>query len=279
MIATYIVGAFTNNGSGGNKAGVVFQADGLSDKQMQVIAKELAYSETAFISKSENATYKVRFFTITEEVDLCGHATIATWSLLFQKGFVKHGMYSQETLAGKLGIMISGDGSVFMQQTEPQFFSRVDVEEIVPVLGVNETSFEISLPPQVVSTGSRDIVVAVRSKEILMSLQPDFSKMANLSVKYNVMGLHVFTLGEDCTAIARNFAPLVGIDEESATGTSNGALLCYLKELGRLKEQDLYCIEQGENMGQHSNVLGKLIDGRIWIGGQASLLAEKIMDV
>jgi PhzF family phenazine biosynthesis protein len=279
MIVAYVVSAFTANGNGGNKAGVVLDADGLSDDQMQAIAKELTYSETAFVSKSEVATYKVRFFTITEEVDLCGHATIATWSLLLQKGFVKQGMHSQETLAGKLGIMISDDGSVFMQQAEPQFLSQVSSEEIVPVLGANETSFETCLLPQIVSTGLKDLLVPVRSKEALMNLRPDFSKMTNLSKKYNVTGLHVFALGKSYTAIARNFAPLVGIDEESATGTSNGALLCYLKEKNRLEEQDVYRIEQGESMGQLSEILGKFIDGRVWIGGKATLLGEQVIKV
>ena len=279
MITAYVVSAFTANGNGGNKAGVVLEADGLSDDLMQAVAKELGYSETAFVSKSETATYKVRFFTITEEVDLCGHATIATWSLLFQKGFVERGMHSQETLAGKLGIMISDDSSVFMQQTEPQFFNQIDYEEIAPVLNASKAELEDSLMPQIVSTGLRDILVPVRNKEILMNLRPNFSEMTNLSKKYDVTGLHVFSLGEDCAAIARNFAPLVGIDEESATGTSNGALLCYLKKKGKLEEQDVYRIEQGESMGQLSEILGKFIDGRVWIGGKTTLLSERIIEV
>ncbi len=246
---------------------------------MQAIAKGLAYSETAFVSQSENATYKVRFFTTTEEVDLCGHATIATWSLLSQKGLVERGMHSQETLAGKLCIMISDDGSVLMQQTEPQFFSQVSYEEIMPVLNASKADFEDSLQPQIVSTGLKDLLVPVSNKEVLINLRPDFSEITNLSKKYGVTGLHVFALGEECAAIARNFAPLVGIEEESATGTSNGALLCYLKENGRLKEQDAYLIEQGESMGQLSNILGKFIDGRIWIGGQANLLSKKSIEV
>lgn len=278
MITAHMISAFTANSNGGNKAGVVLEADGLSDDQMLAIAKELAYSETAFVSKSETATYKVRFFTVTEEVDLCGHATIATWSLLFQKGFVERGMHSQETLAGKLGIMISDDGSIFMQQTEPQFFGQVSYEEITSVLNVSKADFEDSLQPQIVSTGLKDLLVPFSNKEVLMNLRPDFSEMVNLSKKYNVTGLHVFAVGEDCTAVARNFAPLVGINEESATGTSNGALLCYLKEKGKLEEQDVYRIEQGESMGQLSEILGKFIDGRVWIGGKATLLSEQFIE-
>lgn len=279
MVTAYVVSAFTANGKGGNKAGVVLEADDLSDAQMLTIAKELAFSETAFVSKSKDATYKVRFFTTTEEVDLCGHATIATWSLLFQKGPIDHGMYTQETLAGKLGIDVSNDGSVFMEQTEPQFFDQISYEEIAPVLNVSKADFEDSLQPQIVSTGLKDILVPVRSKGVLMSLHPNFSAMTELSKKYDVTGLHLFALGEDCTAVARNFAPLVGINEESATGTSNGALLCYLKEKDNLAEREIYRIEQGESMGQLSEILGKFIDGRIWVGGKATLLKEQSIEV
>lgn len=275
MITAYTVSAFTANDGGGNKAGVVLDADELSDDQIQAIAKELAYSETAFVSTSDVATYKVRFFTITEEVDLCGHATIATWSLLFQKGFIEQGMHSQETLAGTLGIIVSDDGAVFMQQTEPQFLERVGVTDIMPILGIDETGFDTSLQPQIVSTGLKDLFVPISNKATLMRLQPDFDKMIDLSKKHGVTGLHVFTLDEVNTAVARNFAPLVGIDEESATGTANGALLCYLKEHDKLQEQDVYRIEQGEGLGQLSHILGKFIDDRIWVGGQASLLAEQ----
>ncbi|MDB5184973.1 MAG: phenazine biosynthesis protein PhzF family [Candidatus Saccharibacteria bacterium] len=242
---------------------------------MLATAKELAYSETAFVSKSAAATYKVRFFTVTEEVDLCGHATIATWSLLFKRGLITEGTYTQETLAGKLGIIVSDDGSVFMQQTEPKFLNQVSLKEVMPILRIEEGSFEVSLQPQIVSTGLKDLLVPIRNKEILMNLRPDFGEMSSLSKRYDITGLHVFTLDEESTAIARNFAPLVGIDEESATGTSNGALLCYLQEHGRLKQQDVYRVEQGESMGQLSNILGRFIDGRIWIGGQANLLTEK----
>ena len=279
MVTASIVSAFVSNGKGGNKAGVVLEADDLSDDQMQAIAKELAFSETAFVSNSKDATYKVRFFTTTEEVDLCGHATIATWSLLFQKGLIEHGMYTQETLAGRLGINISNDGSIFMEQTEPQFFSQVSYEEILPVLNASKADFDDNLQPQIMSTGLRDILVPVRNKEILMSLRPNFSAMTELSKKHDVTGLHVFALSEECTAVARNFAPLVGIDEESATGTSNGALLCYLKEKDKLEERDVYHVEQGESMGQPSEIIGKFIDGRIWIGGKATLLKERMVEL
>lgn len=276
----YVMSAFTAHGQGGNKAGVVLDASQLSEEQKQAIAAELGYSETAFVTASKEATYRVQFFMPSAEVDLCGHATIATWSLMFQRSLIGVGTHSQETLAGKLEVTIAPDGAVFMQQTVPKFLEHVAVAEIKDSLNIGEDDFDPDLQPQIVSTGLRDLHVLVRSKEALLNLKPDFAKMAELSKKYDVLGLHVSALGDgvNCTAIARNFGPLVGIDEESATGTSNGALLCYLKEYGRLTDKDLYVVEQGENMGSLSNILGKFIDGRIWVGGRATLLQEKDLE-
>jgi len=277
----YVVSAFTAGGKGGNKAGVVLDAGELSADQMQAIAAELGYSETAFVSGSDVATYKVRFFMPSAEVDLCGHATIATWSLMFQQGMVGDGTHSQETLAGKLEVAVTSDGAVFMQQTVPKFLEQVNPEEIKDSLNIELSDFDADLRPQIVSTGLRDLHVLVRSKDVLLNLQPNFAKMSDLSQKYDVLGLHVSALGdgEKCTAIARNFGPLVGIDEESATGTSNGALLCYLKKYGKLEEKDLYLVEQGEGMGRLSNILGRFIDGRVWVGGRATVLEKRDLEV
>ncbi len=81
MVTVYSVNAFTLNGKGGNPAGVCLDADGLSESKMQAIAAKVGYSETAFVQKpvSAKADYKTRFFTPTREVNLCGHATIATF--------------------------------------------------------------------------------------------------------------------------------------------------------------------------------------------------------
>jgi PhzF family phenazine biosynthesis protein len=273
-IKAYVVSAFTANSQGGNKAGVVLDAGELSEKQIQKIAKDLGYSETSFVSESTMASRKLRFFTPTEEVDLCGHATIATWSLLYQQGQVDSGTYTQETLAGKLGIVIDTDGTVFMQQTQPKFLSKVDREEIADILGIENEDFDNELYPQVVSTGLKDLMVAVSDRNKLNILKPNFAKMVELSERYDVTGLHVFALDKrgQTVAVARNFAPRVGIDEESATGTSNGALICYLKRYNKLEDAAVYRIEQGDNMGQLSYILGKFIEGRIWIGGMASAI-------
>lgn len=100
----YTLTAFSKAVNGGNPAGVVLDADFLSEHEMQKIAAEVGFSETAFVQKSENADFKLRFFTPCAEVDLCGHATVAAFYLLAYKGLIEVGEYSQETKAGILKV-------------------------------------------------------------------------------------------------------------------------------------------------------------------------------
>ena len=116
----YRISAFQDNHRGGNPAGVVLDADLLSERDMLSIAKKVGYSETAFIMKSLNADFKVRFFTPIAEVDLCGHATIAAFNLLRDLHVIKMGRYTQETKAGILQLEIQ-DKLVYMEQNIPEF--------------------------------------------------------------------------------------------------------------------------------------------------------------
>jgi PhzF family phenazine biosynthesis protein len=272
----YQVNAFTANGENGNPAGVVLHADDLNEQQMQSIATQAGFAETAFISKCEGATRELSFFTQTNEVDLCGHATIASWSLLHQKGELPAGNYTQQTKAGLLGVTIMESGLIFMEQNPASFYEEVPVPVISPLVGVNDDVFHGNLKPQIISTGIRDLFIPVKEKAALDHLVPDLPEIKKFSKEHDISGLHFFALleGSESIASARNFAPADGIDEEAATGTSNGALLCYLKEKSLLPERDVYRIEQGESMGRLSYIYGKFVDDIVWVGGAATSVRE-----
>jgi PhzF family phenazine biosynthesis protein len=274
-ITVHHVNAFTANNGGGNPAGVVMNADNLNESQMLAIAKEVGFSETAFISKSGVATQKLRFFTPVEEVDLCGHATIASWSHMHRLGIVDEGEHTQETKAGVLKVNVSNK-LVYMQQAKAQFYNNISKDEIAAVLRIDVADFNQSLQPQIVSTGLKDLFVPLRDKDVLSVVNPDFGAITELSQRHGITGLHVFSLLDDSDSllVARNFAPLFGINEEAATGTSNGATLCYLKEHNALPEQAEYRIEQGVSMGQLSYIYGQFKDLNVWIGGEATLVKE-----
>src|SRR3989344_7333723 len=115
-VKVFTLNAFAKTENGGNPAGVVLNSDGLSEKQMLLISKKVGFSETAFVQKSDKADFKVKFFTPNAEVDLCGHATIATFYLLKDRQIIQAGKYTQETKAGVLAIEILQDKTVFMDQ-------------------------------------------------------------------------------------------------------------------------------------------------------------------
>lgn len=273
----YTLDSFTKDNNGGNPAGVVLDADGLSDIQMLNIAKQVGFSETAFVHKSDRATFKVRFFTPNSEVDLCGHATIATFSLLRSKGLIDNGVFLQETKAGILNIVVDHE-IVYMNQALPKYYDLLDKLEIAGSLNISSNDCLGNLPVQIVSTGLKDVIVPVKSIGILLSIQPDLGKIAELSKKYNIVGFHVFSLETkfDGTAHCRNFAPLYDINEESATGTSNGALACYLHNYGVINKKYPYdfVFEQGYSMGKPSEILVHLkieenIINEVQVGGRA----------
>lgn len=265
----YHLSAFPKTKDGGNKAGVYIKADGLTSQDMQKIAKDLGYSETAFVLESSLVDYRVRFFTPKEEVDLCGHATIATFNLLRDLNMVKTGTIRQETKAGILKLQILDD-LVFMEQNKPVFEAFDDI----PGLKDSFTSIALhpSLKPEIVSTGLRELFVPVKDKKHLDQLEPIFHKIESLSRKHKIIGIHVFAIDDRVDAYGRNFAPLLDINEESATGTSNGALACYLYK-NHIKKPD-YIFRQGYSMNQPSEIKAKIkiknkqIDS-IWVGGSA----------
>lgn len=269
----YRLSAFPKTSNGGNKAGVYIDADNLSDLTMQSIAKDLNFSETAFVLKSDKADFRVRFFTPTSEVNLCGHATIATFNLLKQLDLIKPGIYTQETKAGILKLDVS-DEMVFMQQPRPIYdlvLSDVLIKPCFENLECHPT-----LRPQIVSTGMRELFLPVKNQKILNRLKPQFEHIIELSKTFDLIGIHAFCLDDEVDVYGRNFAPILGIDEESATGTSNGALACYLYHHHRQKET--FIMRQGYSMKLPSEIKVKLkIEHNnikeVWVGGEAIQLS------
>lgn len=276
----YTINAFAKNEIGGNPAGIVFDAENLSNQEMQNIAKYIGFSETAFVSNSQEADFEVAFFTPNAEVDLCGHATIGLFNALFLLKRIKPGNYTLKTKAGILKIKIEKNGCIMMDQQKPTFYEVIDPKEVIESLGIELKDLNTDYPCQIVSTGLKDILLPIRNKEILNSIKPDFEKIKEISKTHNIVGFHLFALDDNdeaITANCRNFAPLYEIDEESATGTSNGALACYLWKYKIIKNSNNMIFEQGEAMNKPSLISVDLdlsnnqID-EVQVGGTASNL-------
>ena len=282
MVDVYVTAAFSKDNKGGNKAGVVLVRSELTSVQKAAIAKEMGYSETAFVLDSDKADYKLQYFTPTEEVPLCGHATIAAFSTLKLLNMLDKPDCTIETEAGILNIHIKDDGLILMEQNRPAYLEVLDSDIFT---GCIERNFiDHRFPIQIVSTGLNDVMLPVDSVEHLEQLSPDFEMIANMSKEKEIVGVHAFTMikESDVTAICRNFAPLYGIDEESATGTASCALACYLFKY--YKQQPQYIFEQGHNMGEISRIVvnlsyhGGVIDS-VFVGGYGYLLGKKSLPV
>lgn len=277
-IKAYTLNSFAKCIEGGNPAGVVLNADALSEDDMKKVAGIIGFSETAFVMKSGLADFKVRFFTPKDEVDICGHATIATFSTLLSLGFINAGTYLQETKAGVLGVEIKEDLSIMMNQNTPSYYQTIEKQEIADSLNITISEMIEELPIQIVSTGLRDIIIPIKTIDIINDIRPDFEKVSMISRKYNAIGYHIFTLESlnGASAYCRNLAPLYAIPEESATGTSNGALVCYLYKYNKISSDQAFhtIIEQGYSMGKPSEIIVSLMTENkevidVKVGGKA----------
>jgi PhzF family phenazine biosynthesis protein len=280
MINAYSLRAFTTQAAGGNLAGVVIDTEKLTATDMLHIAHQLGFSETAYLFPCEDADYQVRYFTPAEEVDICGHATVALFTYLYQKNEITAGDYTIKTGIGVLNVQVRNNGQIFLQQAAPQFLDILSPAEIADSLNTDSAVFSHDLPVQIVSTGLKDILIPVRSFTALAEIKPDLDKVAAISKKYQVTGYHLFTtetLSPSAAAHCRNLAPLYDIPEECATGTSNAALACYLVKYlpdYQRQEKQTLLFEQGYSMGLPSEILAELTQsaGRIvtiFVGGRA----------
>lgn len=279
--------SFVDGDLGGNPAGVVFPADDLTYSEKQLIAATVGVSETAFISKSDKAAYKLEFFTPKLQLPHCGHATIASFCFLAQKGVIKDGWTSKETIDGNRNILISNE-MAFMQQMKPIYQSPrnkdVEVSSIMSSIGLSINDLLPRLYPTIAHTGNTFLMVPLKSLDALKKIHADDAAIHSLSEKLGVHGFYAFsreTILPDRDASARMFAPLVGIQEESATGTAAGPLAGYLYDYLSLKKSHIQ-IEQGRLMTPPSpSILYidlTLTDGQIsemMVGGKAVQAGQK----
>lgn len=228
--------AFTDEPLSGNAAGVVPDAQELTDDQRLAIARELGASETAFLTASDRADRRIRYFTPTTEIDLCGHATVASHAYLFEEGAIDAGVHSLETNVGVLEVEITDEGVVWMSQDEPSV-ERVDAgyDRVADALGVDPAALADvgrDLPIAVASTGLPFLIVPVNFLAVLGGVEPDHDAIGALCEEVDAAGLYAFTfdtLEADSTLHGRTFVPAAGIPEDPVTGTASGAAGAYLR--------------------------------------------------
>ena len=243
-----IMNAFVDDGIGGNPAGVVLNADSLSNCQKLNIAKKIGLSETSFVSKSNTADFKLDFFTPEQQIAHCGHATIAAFSYLSQLGLIQNTRSSKETIDGNRDIEINGDFA-FMEQLAPKYKDLPNhIDKVLKAVGVSTN--DVTTQPMLANTGNSFIIFGVKNIDTLNKIKPDQKRISELSDEFDLIGFYVFTLDtnkEGRDASTRMFAPRYGIQEEAATGMAAGPLACYLHDKMNFDKSN-FIIEQGYSM-------------------------------
>jgi len=294
---TLLVDAFADEPLAGNVAGVVPDAAGLSDDRMGRIAAEIGASETAFLfgagggdeapdAPEDDADDRLRYFTPSTEIDLCGHATIATYGALFAEGAIDAGDRTLRTDVGDLQITVADDGTVWMRQNPPtvdviepdrEGGSDLGADRLGDALGIDPAALRdvgADLPVAVASTGLPWLVVPVNFLERLGEAEPDAAAIEAVSAAHDVAGVYAFTfdaLDAESTLHGRAFAPAVGVSEDPVTGTASGAVGAYLREVGAFDGDlpDELRFEQGHFVDRPGLVRVRVSGDSVRVGGKA----------
>jgi PhzF family phenazine biosynthesis protein len=248
-ISMYQVDAFTDRVFGGNPAAVCPLDKWLSDDVMLSIAAENNLAETAFFVPEDDG-FRLRWFTPVAEVDLCGHATLASADVLFRQLRFPGESIRFETRSGPLTV-----------QRQDDLYS-MDFPATVPAeCPIPEALAEgLGKKPQRVLRAF-DYIAQFASEEEIRSLKPDFTKLAKLDLR----GICVTAPGENCDFVSRFFAPKLGVNEDSVTGSAHCELTTLWSQLtGRTK---LSAIQISPRRG---HVLCELQGDRVVLSGRAA---------
>ena len=259
--------AFTVNGKGGNPAGVVLDATGLDAAEMQAIATKVCDSEIAFLIARDARpnVYDVRYFSPTQEVPFCGHATIASAIALVERSpadvLIFHtpaGFVSIATFQNDKGELVAELTSVAPRVSQP-------APDLLPaVLGALRWSaddLDTDYPVLLANAGAKHLVLATKTRQRLADLDYDFDDLANLMHKHGLVTVLLVWPESKKRYHARNPAAGLGVVEDPATGAAAAAFGGYLRELGMIGENAEFTISQGVDMGRPSEIAVSVIAG------------------
>jgi trans-2,3-dihydro-3-hydroxyanthranilate isomerase len=295
----YQADVFTSQPFGGNPVAVFPDADGLTDDELQQIAREMNLSETVFVFPPTDpaAVARLRIFTPTQEIPFAGHPVLGTFYVLAQIGRISTQEpvtpVVQECNIGLFPVELHAEQSrvvrVVMSQPKPEFLDPIDAIDDVYLIGgalslPKHVIADTKWPLQVVSTGLPVLIVPVRTLTAVRSINPDASAIINVCERFGANGIMVFTtvtVESFASVHARMFAPKIGILEDPATGSAGGALGAYLVQNGVVEvgpTTDIL-IEQGYEIDRPSRILVQvesdddMIQG-VKVGGHCVMVVE-----
>lgn len=235
----HIVDVFAEQKYAGNQLAVFMDGHIYSDEEMQLLAREMNFSETTFIlpKESSESHYKVRIFTPEEEIPFAGHPTLGT-AYIIVKEMIREPVpeVTLDLKAGKITVVVEYDdkgaiGRLTMKQLQPCFGHVLETSAAADMLGLEEDQIDIRFPVQEVSTGLPFVIVPVKSLAAVRSIQVDSRKMVKALGRMEANAVLAFcpeTYDPGNDVNARVFVEFYGIPEDPATGSANGCLLAYL---------------------------------------------------
>ncbi|TNC43574.1 PhzF family phenazine biosynthesis protein [Mumia zhuanghuii] len=271
--------AFSDDPHGGNPAGVVLDATGMSPEEMLATAAAVGYSETAFLvpRDDDGRTFDVRYFAPESEVAFCGHATVASGVALAER--LGAGPLTFHTPAGEIAVDTAArDGRLWATLTsvEPQVVSAEDslVDDVLAVLGWSRDDLDPSYPLSLANAGVWHLVLVARTRERLAQLSYDQPRLADLMRAADLTTLQLVWPDHYGTFQSRNPFPVGGVFEDPATGAAAAALGAYLAHHGLVAPDASFSIEQGVDMGRPSLIQVALSDDspRVRVSGKAVAL-------
>jgi PhzF family phenazine biosynthesis protein len=250
------VDAFTDKPFAGNPAAVCLLAQSKSEVWMQNIAQEMNLAETAFIYPVIDGGYNLRWFTPTVEVDLCGHATLATAHVLWEISYLT--THEEARFHTKSGLLTAKRKENWIELNFP---AEVAQESETPA-GLLEA---LQVKPLFVGKNRFDYIVEVESEEVLRNLQPDFKLLATVPAR----GVIVTSVSANPAFdfISRFFGPASGIDEDPVTGSAHCCLGPYWQQ--KLNKNTFTAFQASKRGGI---VKVKVSDNRVFLTGQAVII-------
>jgi PhzF family phenazine biosynthesis protein len=247
--------AFSADPGGGNPAGVVLDATGLSDAEMQRVAAEVGYSETAFLVSGSERHFDVRYFSPKAEVPFCGHATIALAAAYAERH--GPGVLHLDTRAGLVEVStnLRTDGTtatLISPEPHTKPISAGDLTALLEVLRWMPGDLDETLPPRVAFAGAWHPIVAAASRQRLANLDYDMAALSSLMAKRDWTTINLVYRESAHLFHARNPFPPGGVVEDPATGAAAAALGGYLRELGLVAPPVTVTVHQGQDMGRPS---------------------------
>ena len=266
-VKVYHYDAFSKEPNKGNPAGVVLNGDTLEEREMQQIALKVGFNETAFAIKSNVADLRIRFFSPGVEMNLCGHATIATIFALQERGLLKNKqVLTIETKAGILPIKInpSSEGDVFitMKQATPKFHKYTGSKEaLAKSIGISVADFHEELPILYGSTGNWTLLVPIKRLHAFKNMNPNNKLFPEILTEIPSASVHPFcleTYNMNTHMHARHFcSPYSGTIEDPVTGTASGVMgAYYVQYIEHNFDHSLQIlVDQGYEMGKNGQVM------------------------